>query len=127
MSTSSNALIRTKSRKGVIRMAGDFTAPSFFDKAVDSCKASHDALGEYPTAYKNFVEKRRLRWINHMESSHLNSINLINEKLGGYLYATKLWVRTPRILFCGVANDLPWDMTSFGQKYVVKPPVGHSA
>jgi len=124
---SMNTLIRTKSRKAAIRMAGDFTAPSFFDKAVDSCKAAHDALGEYPTAYQNFVDKRRLRWINQVESGHLNSINLINEKLGGYLYATKLGVRTPRILFCGVAKDLPRDMTSFGQKYVVKPLVGHSA
>ena len=95
-------------------MAGDFTAPSFFDKAVDSCKAAHDALGEYPTAYKNFVEKRRLRWINQMESGHLNSINLINEKLCGYFHATKLGVRTPESLFCGVVNDLPRDMTSFG-------------
>jgi len=124
---SMNTLIRTNSRKGALQMAGDFTAPSFFDKAVDSCKAAHDALGEYPTAYTSLTEKRRLRWLDQMKSGYVNSVNLINDKLGGYLYATKLGVRTPRILFCGVAKDLPRDMTSFGQKYVVKPLVGHSA
>lgn len=43
------------------------------------------------------------------------------------MYATKLGVRTPRVLYCGVAKDLPQNISSFGQKYVVKPLEGWNA
>ena len=50
----------------------------------------------------------------------MNVIEMINDKLGGYMYATKL-------KFYGVAKDLPQDIALLGKKYVVKPLDGFSA
>lgn len=105
----------------------DITSGSFLSKAIESCKKTKDNTGEYPSMYHKLVPKRQQRWQAQAKRGDINFIQMINDKLGGYLYATKLGVRTPRILFCGVAKDLPRNMTSFGNKYVVKPLDGFSA
>lgn len=102
------------------------TSPSFLETAIDSCKAEGQTLGgEYPSIFKQIVIERQKRWKKKKDS--MNVIGMINDKLGGYMYATKLGVRTPQILFCGVAKDLPRDIASLGKKYVVKPLNGWSA
>mmetsp|Transcript_5697 Transcript_5697/g.12413 ORF Transcript_5697/g.12413 Transcript_5697/m.12413 type:complete len:319 (+) Transcript_5697:655-1611(+) len=52
---------------------------------------------------------------------------MIDHKLGGYLLATKLGVLSPKILFCGLATDLPKDLSTLGKSYVVKPLHGAGA
>lgn len=76
------------------------------------------------------MRKRRYRWgevKNKNKTDYLGFAWMINHKLGGYLYATKLGIRTPQILFCGLAKDLPTKVASFGNKYVVKPLRGYAA
>ena len=96
---------------------------SYLDLAIESCDKEYNINGEYPTIYKELATTRRTRW----REAEANIIQMINEKLGGLYYATKLGVRTPRILFCGVAGDLPKDINTLGGKYVVKPLRGHSS
>jgi hypothetical protein len=101
-------------------------SPSFLEKAIDACDAAKNEHGEYPsTMYKKIVEERILRW--HDEDHKYNFLQMINCKLGGYIYATKLGVRTPRVLFCGIAKDIPTNLNLFGDKYVIKPLRGYSS
>jgi len=98
---------------------------SYLNLAIESCDKEYDNNKEYPTIYKELATKRRTRW--KRAEAEVNIIQMINDKLGGLYYATKLGVRTPQILFCGVAEDLPKDINTLGKKYVVKPLSGHSA
>lgn len=97
---------------------------SYLNLAIESCDKEYYDNEEYPTIYKNIAIKRRTRW---KRAEEVNIIQMINDKLGGLYYATKLGVLTPRILFCGLAKDLPKDINTLGKKYVVKPLSGHSA
>ena len=100
-----------------------YTPPSFLQEAIDHCKAAKKEHGEYPFMSEEIVEKRQLRLRRFKD----NFISMINDKLGGYMFASKHGVRTPRVLFCGKAKDIPKSMDSFGNKYVIKPLKGHSA
>lgn len=100
-----------------------YTPPSFLQEAIDHCKAAKKEHGEYPFMSEEIVEKRQL----HLRRLKDNFISMINDKLGGYMFATKHGVRTPRVLFCGKAKDISKSMDSFGNKYVIKPLKGHSA
>lgn len=98
-------------------------------KAIDSCNSTGDKIDEYSSLYKQIVSKRNLRWKKLREDGgEINFIQMINDKLGGYLYATKMGVRTPRILFCGIVKGLPRDIQlGFGDRYVVKILKGYNA
>ncbi|KAL9190958.1 hypothetical protein ACHAXT_000664 [Thalassiosira profunda] len=122
-------------------------SPSLLHAAIGACKSAKRKFGEYPYAYESLVRTRASRWKQekksvvpflraidaklgghlYAQSKRIRFLQMLNDKLGGYLYATKLGVRTPEILFCGVAKDLPRNMTSLGRNYVVKPLQGHSA
>ena len=97
--------------------------PSFLHEAIDHCKAAKKEHGEYPSMSEQIVDKRILRLRRFKD----NFISMINDKLGGYMFASKHGVRTPRVLFCGKAKDISKRMDSFGNKYVIKPLKGHSA
>jgi hypothetical protein len=99
--------------------------PSFLHEAIDHCKAAKKEHGEYPSMSEKIVDKRILRWRNNQRKD--NFLQMINDKLGGYMFASKHGVRTPRVLFCGKAKDISKSMDSFGNKYVIKPLKGHSA
>jgi phosphoribosylaminoimidazole carboxylase (NCAIR synthetase) len=102
-----------------------YTPPSFLQEAIDHCKAAKKEHGEYPSMSEQIVDKRILRWRNNRRKD--NFLQMINDKLGGYMFASKHGVRTPRVLFCGKAKDISKSMDSFGNKYVIKPLKGHSA
>ena len=74
---------------------------------------------------EKIIAKRTVRWTKEQHKYTL--LRMINDKLGGYMYATKHGIRTPRILFCGKAKDVPQGMSLFGNNYVIKPLTGHSA
>jgi hypothetical protein len=99
--------------------------PSFLQEAIDHCKAAKKEHGEYPSMSEKIVDKRILRWRNNRRKD--NFLQMINDKLGGYMFASKHGVRTSRVLFCGKAKDISKSMDSFGNKYVIKPLKGHSA
>ena len=104
------------------------TEPLFFlDKAMGACKAANHEHGKYPSIYEEIVQKRKQRWMEGQKDHRYNFIQMINSKLGGYMYATKLGVHTPRVIFCGMAKEIPTNMKSFGNKYVIKPLYGHSS
>mmetsp|Transcript_6609 Transcript_6609/g.14966 ORF Transcript_6609/g.14966 Transcript_6609/m.14966 type:complete len:509 (+) Transcript_6609:90-1616(+) len=126
-STAAGHTLRDDYDIGTHQMAGDIMTPSFLSKAIDSCKAARDEVGEYPSIYRKLIPERIQRWDKQQKNGNINFLLMIKDKLGGYLYATKLGVRTPQILFCGVAKDLPKNMTSLGKNYVVKPLKGYSA
>ena len=104
-----------------------YPPPSFLQEAIDHCKAAKKEHGEYPFMSEKIVNKRFARWKYRLKD---NFLEMINDKLGGYMFATtttKHGVRTPRVLFCGMAKDISKSMDSFGNKYVIKPMKGHSA
>ena len=98
--------------------------PSFLQEAIDHCKAAKKEHGEYPFISEKIVNKRFVHWSYQRKD---NFLEMINDKLGGYLFASKHGVRTPRVLFCGMAKDISKSIDSFGNKYVIKPLRGHSA
>jgi len=100
---------------------------SFLDEAVDACEEAKDEHGIYPSIYEKIVNRRILRWEKARKDHRYNFLQMINCKLGGYMYATKLGVRTPHILFCGMAKEISKNMRLFGNKYVIKPLKGHSS
>ena len=99
--------------------------PTFLKEAIDSCEAAKNEHGEYPFMSGKIIAKRTVRWTK--EQHKYNFLRMIDDKLGGYMYATKHGIRTPRILFCGKAKDVPQSMSLFGNNYVIKPLTGHSA
>jgi len=100
---------------------------SYLNLAIESCDKEYNNNDEYPTIYEDIATERRMRWRRaEGDDGKVNIIQMINEKLGGLYYATKLGIHTPRI-FCGIAEDLPKDINTLGRKYVVKPLRGHSA
>ena len=102
--------------------------PSLLTEAIQSCKAAKNKHGKYPSIYEELVMERRNRWYRSKElPKKYNFLQMINTKLGGYMYATKLGVSTPRVLFCGKAKDIPQKMGSFGTKYVIKPLKGFAS
>ena len=101
-----------------------YPPPSFLHEAIDHCKAAKKEHGEYPFISEQIVNKRFVRW-NYRRKD--NFLEMINDKLGGYMFASKHGVRTPRVFFCGKAKDISKSMDSFGNKYVIKPLKGHSA
>ena len=105
--------------------SSDTTEPPFLQEAIDHCNAAEEEYGQYPFMYEEIIEKRVKRWRHVVKDNYLEM--MLNDKLGGLMYATKLGIRTPRILFCGKAKDLADSMDSFGNKYVIKPLTGHSA
>ena len=98
--------------------------PSFLQEAIDHCKAAKKEHGEYPFISEQIVDRRFVRW-NYRRKD--NFLEMINDKLGGYMFALKHGTRTPRVLFCGKAKDISKSIDSFGNKYVIKPLKGHSA
>ena len=99
--------------------------PTFLRDALDSCEAAKNEHGEYPFMFEKIVVGRNEQW--RKEQQKYNFLKSINDKLGGYMYATKHGVRTPRILFCGKAKDIPRSTNLFGNNYVIKPLKRHSA
>ena len=108
------------------------TPPSYLQHAIESCTNADNILSthnnSYPSIYKPIVQKREWRWKKaERDQNNTNIIQMLNDKLGGYYYATKMGVQTAKILYCGVAKDLPRDISSLGDKYVIKPLHGWSA
>mmetsp|Transcript_14225 Transcript_14225/g.24315 ORF Transcript_14225/g.24315 Transcript_14225/m.24315 type:complete len:463 (+) Transcript_14225:67-1455(+) len=116
-----------------------FAAPSFFSKALTSCVSAKERNGRYPsdinvkqtrghppTLYREIAVARVKRWYHLKEERNylVDFLRMIEDKLGGYLYALRCGVRTPRVLFCGRAKDLPRNFTLKWEKFVLKPLKG---
>lgn len=100
-------------------------SPSFLKEAIAACEEANNERGGYPSMYKTILKERRARW--RKDDHKYNFLQMIDDKLGGYIYATKLGIRTPRVLFCGKAKDISQNMHLLGNKYVIKPLKGHSS
>jgi len=117
----------------VLNHDAGFDAPSFVRQAIAWCKTAGTLPeAEEETLYSRLVNMRIERRHKMHASKEKNDLvefyQVLNHKLGAYLYASKVGVQSPRIKYCGKAQDLPEDMSSqFGDKFVVKPLIGSSS
>ena len=117
----------------VLNHDAGFDAPSFVRQAIAWCKTAGTLPeAEEETLYSRLVNMRIERRHKMHASKEKNDLvefyQVLNHKLGAYLYASKVGVQSPRIKYCGKAQDLPEDMSSqFGDKFVVKPLIGFSS
>lgn len=102
-------------------------SPTFLRDALQSCRNANTTDDEYPNIWDDIVPKRNNQWeYGKNLTNSIRHLKMIDHKFGGYIYATKMGVQTPKLLFCGKARDV--NVTALGSNnYVVKPLSGHSA
>jgi len=78
-------------------------------ESIDACDDAYRRIGHYPSIAPTWFELRKQHW------DELSALyRMVDNKLGAYFYASRLGVRTPRILFCGRAEELYEDILLHG-------------
>ena len=112
---------------------GQSLRPLLLPEARHECQAAFQETGVYPSVSREMTQIKKQ---NKVWQQHSALYRLANHKLGGIYYASRLGVRTPRILHCGstAGGGLPLDSDDldawkrhFGNDFVSKPLTSWSA